>query len=192
MKNLKIKWIGGLALAGALMGAPLCNRVFAGHTPDPGQSKINSAPVLTPLEDAVRHELIMLPYFSVFDNLEYRVEGDKVELTGQVTRPILASDAKGVVARVKGISEVVNHIEVLPVSPNDDRIRRMVYRKIYGDSAMFIYSIQPVPPIRIIVKNGNVTLEGLVSRSMDKSIANIEANTVAGVFSVTDNLKVQS
>jgi hyperosmotically inducible protein len=101
-------------------------------------------------------------------------------------------DAQRVVERIKGVRQVSNQVEVLPLSPGDDRIRFITYRKIYGDSAMLYYAIQPVPPIRIIVKNGNVTLAGVVARSMDKQIANMEANTVAGVFSVTNNLKVQS
>lgn len=191
MKRQKISWIVGVAYTCALMLVFSGNPLFAHQPRDPGQATTASAPALSPLEDAVRHELIMLPYYSVFDNLSFNVEGDKVELSGQVTRPILASDAQHVVERIKGVSQVVNHIEVLPLSPNDYRIRWMVYRHIYGDSAMLIYAIQPVAPIRIIVKNGNVTLEGQVIRSMDKAIANMEANTVAGVFSVTNNLKVQ-
>jgi hyperosmotically inducible protein len=170
----------------------MANQVQAKQTTNPSQDKVVPVPVLSPLEDAVRHELIMLPYYGVFDNLTFKVDGDKVELSGQVTRPILALDAQRVVERIKGVSQVINHVEVLPLSPNDDRIRLRVYRKVYGDSAMALYAIQPVPPIRIIVKNGDVTLEGVVSRPMDKIIANIEANTVAGVFSVTNNLRVQS
>ena len=87
---------------------------------------------------------------------------------------------------------MINHVEVLPLSPNDDRIRLSVYRKVYGGSSMLPYAVQPVPPIRIIVKNGQLTLEVVVSRPMDKILANMEANSVAGVFSVTNNLHVQS
>ncbi len=192
MKRQKISWIIGIAFGYALMLVVAGNPVFAHPPNNPGQTTAPSAPALSPLEDAVRHELIMLPYYSVFDNLRFSVDGDKVELSGQVRRPILSSDAQHAVERIKGVSQVVNHIEVLPLSPNDDSIRWMVYRHIYGDSAMLIYAIQPVPPIRIIVKNGNVTLEGQVSRSMDKAIANMEANSVAGVFSVTNNLGVHS
>ena len=140
---------------------------------------------------AVGHELRMLPYYSVFDNLEYRVNGYDVELSGQVTRPTLKSDAEGVVKRLEGVESVVNHIEVLPLSPFDDRIRRAVYRAIYSHAVLSRYAIQPVPPLHIIVKNGNVTLVGVVATAMDSNVAYIQANGVAGVFSVTNNLRVE-
>jgi len=140
----------------------------------------------------VRHELVMLPFYGVFDNLSYRVEGDTVTLMGQVTRPTLKSDAENVVKRIEGVERVNNQIEVLPVSPNDDRIRLAVYRAIYGHPNLSRYGLQAVPPIHIIVKNGNVTLEGVVANEADKNIANIQANGVPGVFSVTNNLRVES
>ena len=111
------------------------------------------------LTKEVRHELVMLPYYGVFDNLAYRVDGSAVTLMGQVTRPTLKSDAEHVVKDIEGVERVNNHIEVLPVSPNDDRIRMAVYRAIYGDTALNRYGLQAVPPIHIIVKNGNVYLE---------------------------------
>src|SRR6266849_2138921 len=125
------------------------------------------------LQKEVRHELLMLPYYSVFDNLEYRIDGDRVILSGQVMRPVLKSDAENAVKKIEGVSKVVNHIEVLPVSFHDDRLRRAVYRSIY-----------------IIVNGGNVTLEGVVDNEMDKNVANIQANSVPGVFSVTNHLRV--
>ena len=192
MKNQICRCLTGAVLACTLILAPMANRAQAHQNSKPDQGKAVPAPTLSPLENAVRHELIMLPYYGVFDNLTFRVDGDKVELMGQVSRPILASDAQRAVERVKDVGQVINHVEVLPTSPYDDRIRWMTYRKIYGASAMTLYAIQPVAPIRIIVKNGNVTLEGSVSRSMDKIIANMEANGVPGVFSVTNNLRVQS
>ncbi len=192
MKNQTIHWVSGLALAWGLTLAPWADRAQAKQTTNPTHEKSVPTPTLSPLEDSVRHELVMLPYYRVFDNLEFKVVGDKVELSGQVARPILAIDAQRAVERIKGVGQVINHVEVLPLSLNDDRIRLSVYRRIYGDTAMKVYAIQPVPPIRIVVKNGHVTLYGVVMRSMDKIIANIEANTVAGVFSVTDNLKVSS
>ena len=143
------------------------------------------------LERKVRHELVMLPYYSVFDNLSYRVDGSRVELFGEVSRPTLKSDAERVVARIEGVETVVNHIEVLPVSPNDDRIRMAVYRVIFRDTALQRYGMGAVPPIHIIVKNGDVTLEGVVADEMDRNIANIRANGVSGVFSVTNNLVVE-
>jgi hyperosmotically inducible protein len=143
------------------------------------------------LTKETRHELVMLPYYGVFDNLAYRVNGDEVELFGQVTRPTLKSDAERVVKGIEGVERVVNKIEVLPVSPDDDRIRLAVYRAIYGHTALNRYGLQAVPPIHIIVKNGHVTLEGVVATEMDKNIANIQTNSVPGVFSVTNNLRVE-
>jgi hyperosmotically inducible periplasmic protein len=139
----------------------------------------------------VRHELVMLPYYGVFDNLAYRVDGNTVTLEGQVTRPTLKSEAEKVVKDIEGVERVVNNIEVLPVSPNDDRLRLALYRAIYGDTALNRYGLQAVPPIHIIVKNGNVTLEGVVANEGDKNIANIRANGVSGVFSVKNNLRVE-
>ena len=154
MKNQTIQWLSRMGLVGALFLAALTTPVQAKQTSDTGDRNAIPVPTLSPLEDAVRHELIMLPYYGVFDNLEFKVDGDKVELSGQVTRPILAIDAQRAIERTKGVSQVINHVEVLPLSPNDDRIRLMVLRRIYGDSAMTLYAVQPVPPIRIIVKNG--------------------------------------
>lgn len=140
----------------------------------------------------VRHELVMLPYYGVFDNLAFRVDGNTVELLGQVTRPTLKSDAEGVVKSIEGVEKVDNKIEVLPLSPNDDRLRLALYRAIYGQSALNRYALQAVPPIHIIVKNGNVSLEGVVASPMDRQIAEMQAKSVPGVFSVTNNLRVES
>ncbi|HXN46380.1 MAG TPA: BON domain-containing protein [Bryobacteraceae bacterium] len=143
------------------------------------------------IEREVRHQLVMLPYYSVFDNLEYKVEGDSVILLGQVTRPALKSDAQNAVKSIEGVERVDNRIEVLPPSPNDDRIRRAVYRAVFGFPSLDRYAIQAVPPIHIIVKDGHVTLEGVVASAADKNIAGIQANGVSGVFSVTNNLRVE-
>src|SRR5947209_2917678 len=139
----------------------------------------------------VRHELVMLPYYSVFDNLAYRVDGGKVTLFGQVTRPTLKSDAENVVKRIEGVTSVDNEIEVLPVSPNDDRIRIAVYRAIYSKPELQRYGMGAVPSIHIIVKNGNVTLVGVVDNDMDKNVAGIASNGVPGVFKVNNDLQVQ-
>lgn len=139
----------------------------------------------------VRHELVMLPYYGVFDNLVYRVDGNKVTLLGQVTRPTLKSDAGNVVKRIEGVEKVDNQIQVLPLSPLDDKIRLAVYRAIYGHPGLDRYALQAVPPIHIIVENGKVTLEGVVANQGDKDLANIRANTVPGVFSVVNNLRVE-
>jgi len=140
----------------------------------------------------VRHELVMLPFYGVFDNLAYKVDPDgTVTLLGQVARPTLKSDAENVVKRIEGVEKVVNNLEVLPTSGNDDQIRRATYRAIYGNSVLSQYQLRAVPPIHIIVKNGHVTLEGAVARQMDKQIAGMQANGVHGAFSVTNNLAVE-
>jgi hyperosmotically inducible protein len=139
----------------------------------------------------VRHELVMLPYYSVFDNLAYRVDGSRVTLFGQVVRPTLKSEAENVVKRVEGVTAVTNEIEVLPVSPNDDRLRRELFRAIYSKAELQRYALGAVPPIHIIVKNGNATLVGVVATEMDKNVANIAANGVPGVFKVTNELMVE-
>ncbi len=138
----------------------------------------------------VRHELVMLPYYSVFDDLAYKVDGYTVTLLGQVTHPTLKSDAEKAVKKIEGVERVVNNIEVLPLSPNDDRIRRAVYRAIYSQPGLDLYSLRAVPTIHIIVKNGNVTLTGAVANQGDKDRAGIAAKGVSGVFSVTNDLQV--
>jgi hyperosmotically inducible protein len=140
----------------------------------------------------VRHQLLLLPYYSVFDNLLFRVEGDKVTLLGQVVRPTLKSDAENAVKSIEGVASVNNQIEVLPVSPMDDQLRRAVYRAIYGDPVLSRYGMSALPSIHIIVKNGNVTLEGVVDSESDKNLANLRASAVPNVFSVTNNLTVGS
>lgn len=141
-------------------------------------------------ERMVRHELVTLPYYSLFDHFEFKVEGSKVTLMGSVTRPTLKSGAEKVVKRIETVTEVDNQIEVLPVSPNDDRIRTATYRAIYYHPMFNRYAMQAVPPIHIIVKNGDVTLEGAVATQAEKQVAGQQANGVNGVFSVTNNLQV--
>ena len=140
----------------------------------------------------VHHELVMLPFYGVFDNLAYKVDPDgTVTLLGQVSRPTLKSDSENVVKRIEGVEKVVNNIEVLPTSINDDRIRRAAYRAIYGNSVLSQYQMRAVPPIHIIVNNGKITLEGVVARQMDKQVAGMQANGVHGAFEVTNNLAVE-
>ena len=140
----------------------------------------------------VRHELVMLPYYGVFDNLVYRVDGGAVTLMGQVTRPTLKSDAGTVVKGIEGVTRVDNQIEVLPLSPMDDGLRMAEYRAIYGHPGLDRYAMQAVPPIHIIMANGKVTLEGVVGTQSDKDTARIRANSVSGVLSVVNNLRVES
>ena len=138
-----------------------------------------------------QHEILMLPYFDVFDNIEFRVDGYNVTLMGQVTRPTLRSDAERAVKGIEGVENVSNQIEVLPLSPNDDRLRVALYRAIYGSNSLQRYALPVIKPIRIIVKNGHVTLEGVVNSEADKNVVNLRANGVHGVFSVTNNLRVE-
>ena len=140
----------------------------------------------------VRHQLLLLPYYSVFDNLAFRVDGDRVTLEGQVVRPTLKSDAEAAVKSVEGVSGVTNNIEVLPTSPMDDQSRRALYRAIYGDPTLNKYSWSSVASIHIIVKNGHVALDGVVDNDSDKNVAEIRAKSVPNVFSVENNLKVGS
>jgi osmotically-inducible protein OsmY len=139
----------------------------------------------------VRHEILMLPYYNVFDNIMYKVEGYNVTLMGQVTRPVLKSTAGNVVKRIEGVERVDNQIEVLPTSGMDDQLRLRLFRAIYGYPALQRYALSVQKPIRIIVKNGHVTLEGIVDNEADKNMANIRANGVPGVFSVKNNLRVE-
>ena len=139
----------------------------------------------------VFHELVTLPQLTIFDNLQYKVDGSKVTLMGQVRDATLKDSAEKNVKRIEGVESVNNQIEILPASSNDDRIRRDVARALFNDERLFRYSMGSVPPIHIIVKNGHVTLEGIVNSQADKDAANIRANGVAGVFSVDNHLQVQ-
>src|SRR6202049_1038539 len=137
-----------------------------------------------------RHELLMLPWLGVFANIAYKVDGYNVTLYGQVVRPSLKSDAENVVKHIEGVERVDNKIEVLPPSPMDDRLRVQLFHAIYGYEPLQKYALGVQKPIRIIVKNGHVTLEGVVDNEADKNAAGIRANGVPGIFSVTNNLQV--
>jgi len=138
----------------------------------------------------VRHELLMLPYFGVFDNIAFKVDGSTVTLMGQVVRPTLRSDAENAVKHIEGVEKVVNQIEVLPPSPMDDRLRLALFHAIYGYAPLEKYALGVQKPIRIVVKNGHVTLEGVVDNETDKNLVTLRANGVPGIFSVTNNLQV--
>jgi len=143
------------------------------------------------LTKEVRHQLLLLPWFSVFDNLEFRVQGYKVTLYGQVVHPALKDEAGSAIKRLEGVEAVDNQIEVLPPSPNDDRIRRQEFRAIYSFAPLERYAFGAVQSIHIIVKAGHVTLEGAVTSEADKNAAFLRANGVPGVFSVTNHLHVE-
>src|SRR5450755_853263 len=179
----------------AVLALPLTFSVvaFSGHTTqdNPSAGALNQKSIDRVYKE-VHHELVMLPFYGVFDNLAYKVDPDgTVTLLGQVSRPTLKSDSENVVKRIEGVEKVVNNIEVLPTSINDDKIRRATYRAIYGNDVLSQYQERAVPPIHIIVKNGQITLEGVVARAMDKQIAGMQANSVPGVFGVTNNLAVE-
>ena len=178
MKNTKKMTI----LAGTLLAAAMML---------PASSSTAAAPV-KPVEEKIRKELVTLPFYNVFDNLAFQVNGDEVTLFGQVTRPTLKSSAENVVKRIEGIARVNNRIEVLPLSPYDDRLRLALFRAIYSYPGLDRYALGAIPGIHIIVNNGNVRLEGVVAREMDRNIANLRANGVSGVFSVENNLRVSS
>ncbi len=145
------------------------------------------------LAKKVRHELVMLPYYNIFDDLAFKLDGGTVTLLGAVVNPTLKDDAGRVVKKVAGVEQVINNIEVLPVSPMDNQIRMAEYRAIYGDPSISIrYGYRTLPSIHIIVKNGHVTLEGVVANQADKNLIGIRANGVPNVFSVTNNLLVEN
>ena len=175
MKNkfVKISFAVVLSLTTASM--------FAGPTVNPGGT----------LADEVRHQLVMLPYYSVFDDFQFSVDNGAVTLAGDVTRPVLKSDAENVVKRIPGVTKVVNNIRVLPLSSFDNRIRVQEYRAIFGYSSLYRYALGANPSVHIIVDNGHVTLKGVVANQGDKNLANIRANGVPGVFSVTNDLMVE-
>jgi hyperosmotically inducible protein len=158
------------------------NDAFVAGTPDENR-----------IAREVRHQLVMLPYYGIFDDLAFRVDGGVVTLMGAVTRPTLKSDAENVVKRIEGVTRVINNIEVLPLSPMDDQIRMAEYRAIYGDPTLSTrYGYRALPSIHIIVKNGHVTLEGVVANEGDKNLIGIRAKSVPNVFSVTNNLRVEN
>jgi hyperosmotically inducible periplasmic protein len=143
------------------------------------------------VEADVQRELLLLPYYTVFDFLAFRVEpGGTLRLLGQVVRPTLKDDAERRVKGVAGIDKIINDIEVLPVSPADDAIRYAVARNIYRSDALDRYGFTSQPSIHIIVKQGRVALEGVVDNESDKSVAGLKAREINGVFDVKNNLIV--
>ena len=176
MKSIKRSLLGSLALVA----------VFALIAPTLGAA---SPP--TSAQERVRKELVTLPYYGVFDNLAFDVQGDTVILYGQVVRPSTRKDAERRVSKIEGVSRVINNIEVLPLSSFDDSIRARAYRAVFRSGSLYRYAMGANPSIHIVVKNGNVTLEGVVANRMDSQLAYMAANGVSGVFSVTNNLRVE-
>ncbi|MBM3793502.1 MAG: BON domain-containing protein [Acidobacteria bacterium] len=169
-----------LALTGALMVAA------PGFATTPAEMAASDAA----LAKRVRHEVVMLPFITAFDNFSLYVENGKVTLLGHTIRPTLRSSAENVVKRLEGVTSVDNRIEVLPLSRFDDDVRLRVARAIFGSNMLFRNGLGANPSIRIIVKNGDVTLEGVVLNEGERNFANLVANGVFGVFSVKNNLRV--
>ncbi len=155
------------------------------------RQKLGGTPSQQRIQREVRHQLLLLPYYNVFDNLAYQVQGSTVVLLGQVTDPVLKSDAEKAVKRIEGVESVKNNIEVLPPSPMDDQLRLAEYHAIFGQQQLFKYSLGAVPSIHIIVKGGHVTLVGVVDNPSDRDVATIRAKGVPGVFSVDNQLQVE-
>ncbi len=161
----------------------------------PASQKVSTesaAPTTAQIAASVRHQLAMLPWYNVFDWLDGKVTPQgEVILRGQVVLPVTKTDAENSVRHLPGVTGVKNDIEVLPVSIVDDRLRMALYRSIFKfDSPLFQYEVRAVPPIHIIVKNGNVTLKGYVANKMDSQIAYTDAMEVPGVFGVANDLKI--
>jgi len=169
-----------MLLGAALLAAQLG---FAGALSDARWDRIS---------EEVRRKLVTLPYYSLFDNFTYRVDGNTVTLMGEVTQPKLKSDAEAAVKNIEGVEVVRNEVAVLPLSAHDDELRLALYNTIYGAGPLQTLSVRAVPPVHIIVKNGHVTLEGVVPGEFHKTLAGTRANSVPGVFSVTNNLRVES
>jgi hyperosmotically inducible protein len=142
------------------------------------------------LSAQVRHELIMMPYYGIFDHLSFRVDGEQVTLMGEVSRPTLKSEAERRVQSITGVEIVNNQIRVLPLSPYDDRLRLATVRTIFGNPVLSRYSWGARPPIQFIVENGTLTLKGAVANQADRNLAGILANGIPGAFAVNNELVV--
>ncbi|MFZ0706762.1 MAG: BON domain-containing protein [Candidatus Korobacteraceae bacterium] len=199
MRNFQLLFV--LLLCAAIcVAAPVPQNAAAPATPQaqqnaPHDQTMQANETLSPesedkLVREVRHELIMLPYYGVFDNLTFGIDGRTVTLNGQVVQPVTRSDAEKAVKHIEGVEKVVNNIEILPPSNMDDRVRRQVYNSIYSYGPLFKYGNMAVPPIHIIVRNARITLDGVVDSESDKNYAGVRANMVPGTFGVTNNLRV--
>ena len=181
MKAIKKRIIGLVAIiaiaAVAAVAAPV-----ASNEAGAGEQQVSNK---------VRHELVTLPYYGVFDNLAYKVDGNTVTLYGQVVRPSTRSDAEQRVAKISGVERVINNIEILPLSSFDDEVRIRTYRTIFRTGGLYRYALGANPSIHIVVKGGHVTLEGVVANEADAQLAYIAASSVPGVFSVTNNLRAE-
>jgi hyperosmotically inducible periplasmic protein len=180
-------WTLGVALA-----AVFATCVAPAQTSTPKKSARPVDNVATSLSREIHHQLLVLPFYSVFDSINFTLDGRKVTLTGQVLRHTLKEHAEAEVKSIEGVDTVVNQIEVLPVSATDDDLRRAVYRALYEDRILERYATQTVPPVHIIVKNGHVALEGTVESVSDKNLAGARAATVPNITGIKNDLQVHA
>lgn len=171
------RWTKTITMGAAMLLAPSLN-VWAAPQGDNAQ-----------IAEQVRKEIVKLPFYSIFDNVEFQLTDGALELTGEVYRPVMKKMIEKAAQRVAGVNTVTNDIEILPLSSYDDRIRLALARQLYRNQVFTRHSIQLVPPVHIVVKNGNVTLEGVVNSELEKNAAFHVANGIHGVFSVTNNLR---
>ena len=181
---MKTRMLGQLLMVGTL----LLGAGVAGATNIPNAPRSDEA-----VAKQVRHEILMYPYYGIWDNINYRVADGSVELTGAVTQPYKKADLGRIVQKIRGVTSVTNALEVLPLSPMDDRLRWQVARAIYSDPSLSRYAIQAIPPIHIIVDNGHVTLEGVVNNDLEKQVAGVRAASAGLSFGpVINNLRVEN
>jgi hyperosmotically inducible protein len=176
--------LGRLLTAGLLLGAAVAGAATNSATaPQTDEQIVRS----------IRHEILMYPNYTIWDDVNFRVANGQVELLGAVNQPYKKSDLQRMVQRVPGVTSVSNELKVLPLSPNDDRLRIQVARAIFRDPVFTRYAMQAVPPIHIIVDNGHVTLEGTVATEMEKQIAGMRASGAGLSFGpVVNNLQVEN
>lgn len=156
----------------------------------PAQKDISDRAAQTATERKIRKEILSLPYYGVFDAISYEIDGQIVTLKGYVTRPLTKQDAEAQVREIDRVADVINKIEVLPLSSSDDRIRVRIYNAMKNSGSLYRYLLGANPSIRIIVNNGRVKLEGFVNFETDKTLAYVAAREIFGVFDVENNLKV--
>jgi hyperosmotically inducible protein len=186
MRRIAI-WHALLALLLALVTSSVRGQTTAAKSPAKSEDNRSSS-----LSREIHHQILVLPFYSVFDSIDFTLEGRKVTLTGQVLRHTLRENAEGAVKNIEGVTVVVNHIEVLPTSPTDDDLRRAVYRSLYEDPTLARYAVQNMPPVHIIVKNGRVALEGSVESLSDKNTAAARVAAVPNVAGIKNDLVVRS
>jgi hyperosmotically inducible periplasmic protein len=172
----------------ALLSTPVLSVLAGQNAPSKKPAKADEQ--VPSLSREIHHQILVLPFYSVFDSISFTMNGHNVILTGQVLRRNLKAQAEAAVKSVEGVEVVVNKIEILPASPSDDDLRNAIYRAIYEDSTLARYAIENVPPVHIIVNNGAVSLEGSIDSLSDKSLAGARAGSVANIASVKNNLVV--